>query len=319
MTYSAKSTGPWKHTPTSPPTPSAWLLLFRCQDEWLVQGVFDALDHPELLRELAGASEYGNEMEVVRDDPSLAVLHRGLSSHSPEWLTARDIWFARYQARLSPYLVAPQVAHVFTFSHCQLLDPLCTFKAAAGGPCPLPADQEWPVCGYCNSQMVMVGVLDFRQFTAVNVPRGSLVLHGCPECSLCADRETWSVCWLREGVPLTIHGDINQEVSLGTRWLVTEYPTPTMDALDRLFPRTRASVGERATYLNFACSADKVGGHANWIQGDEDFKRDYPTGDYVFIGQMTGDDESLCRWDSPVVYLMYSPTTGETIASLQSF
>lgn len=307
------------HTPTTPTTPAAWLLLLRCQDQWLVQGVYDSPDDPELLREYAEGPEYDNEMRIVRDDPGLAVLHHGLFTHTPAALTARDNWFWRYQSRLAPYLIAPRVAQVFTFSAGKLVDPLSTFKAKPGGPCPLPAWREWPLCGYCNSKMVMVGVLDFRQFEEVKVPRGSLVLHGCPECAFCADRETWSVNWLIEGEPLQIHGDINQEVEIGTRWRATEYPTPTMEQLDQLFPRVGTRASERAPWLNFSCPSEKVGGHAHWIQEEEDFKKEYPDDSYVYIGQMTGEDESLRNWDTPIVYLMHSPTTGQTIASLQSF
>jgi hypothetical protein len=306
-----------QHTSTRPPTPAAWLLLLRCQDQWLVQGVYDSPDDPELLRQYAEAPQYDNEMQIVRDDPSLAVLHHGLSTHTPAGLTARDNWFGRYQRRLTLYLVTPRVAQVFTFSAGKLVDPLSSFKAKPGGPCPLPRGVAWPLCGYCQTKMVMVGVLDFRQFEEVKVPRGSLVVHGCPQCAFCADRETWSVNWLIEGEPLDIHGDMNQEVEIGTRWWATEYPTPTFTELDQLFPRNTPAY-ESAPWLNFSCQAEKVGGHPNWIQEEDDFKKEYPDDSYLYIGQMTGEDESLRGWDSPVVYLMYSTRTGETIASLQS-
>jgi hypothetical protein len=308
-----------EHSSTVPTPPAAWLLLLRCQDKWLVQGVYDTPDDPELLREQASCLEYGNELRIVRDDPSLAVLHHGLWIHTPASLNARDNWFLRYQSQLAPYLFDPRVAQVFTFSTGKLLDPRSTFKSIPGGPCPLPQGATWPVCGFCDSKMVLVGVLDFRQFDAVKMPRGSLVLHGCPECGLCANRETWSVHWLLAEEPLEIHGDLNVNVELGTPWLVSEYPTPEFAVLDKIFRTGGSSPAESAPYLNFACPTDKVGGHANWIQGEDDFRAEYPNATYLYIGQMTGEDESLRRWDSPIVYLMYSPDTGETIASLQSF
>jgi hypothetical protein len=160
--------------------------------------------------------------------------------------------------------------------------------------------------------MVMVGELDFRSYAEVAVPRGSLVLHGCPACCLCADEETWSVHWLVEGESLEIHGDATAQVLLGTRWYVTEYPTPEFEEFP---PETGSLAAEGTIYFNFVCGTDKVGGHLFWIQGATE---EMDPG-LVYIGQMTGEDASLIKWDSPIVYLFYAPETQRTIAWLQSF
>jgi hypothetical protein len=298
------------HRLTTPAPPEAWLLLFRSDDGWRVCGEYESPDHPELLQQRASFLEHGHEMQIVRDDPALDVLHDGLWLSKPVDLRVRDNWFLRHAAALEPYLVEPRVATAFTYSPGKLTDPLCTFKADTAGPCPLPKGTPWPECGSCNTPLVMVGVLDFRGFTEIPVRRGSLVLHGCPSCGLCADEETWSLHWLLEGAPLDLHGDPSAEVQLGTRWQITEYPTPEWQELKAIETLRH----ERSMYLNFVSSFDKVGGHVYWIQGDE-----FVNTPYVYIGQMTGEDESLRYWDSAVVYLMYSFQTGKTIASLQSF
>ncbi len=306
------------HRLTTPATPEAWLLLLRCQQAWLVHGVFDAPDSPELLQRHTDSLRFGNDLRIVRDDPALAVVHSGLSAHTPSWLRARDNWFLRYAAQLEPYLVDARIAQAFTFEKGKLSDPLSSFKAKRGGPCPLPRGTPWPACRFCSTPMVMVGVLDFRQFTEVCVPKGSLVVHGCPQCGFCADEETWAVHWLVEGEPVELHGDANADIEVGRRWWITDYPTPPFAELDELGESLRkpgSSRKEQALYFNFTATCDKVGGQVFWIQDDHEFADT----DFVFIGELTGDDESLCRWDSPVVYLMYSPTTGKTIASLQSF
>lgn len=308
------------HVRTLPPPPDAWLVVREClhvkntatHSRFTVFGVFDAPDSPAAL---ACAAEYQDDEHrtiIVPDAPDLPFPRDGFWCDSPAGIRSRDIWFERHAASLEPYLVDPRTAQVFTYACGKLTDPLCTFRPikGIGCPCPLPAGVPWPTCRFCNTDMVTVGGLDFREFRDVAVPSGSVVVHGCPACGFCGNEETWSVHWLRVGEPLTIHGDMNADVELGTRWLVTEYPTPLDDEL-----RTGPLAGERAIYRNFNCPAPKVGGHAGWIQGDETLENDL----FVFIGQLTGEDESLHLWDSPMVYLLYAPQTGKTIASLQSY
>jgi hypothetical protein len=288
------------------------------QEDWLVYGVFDRPDSPKLLADRVDVESYDNVVRIVRDDPSLDVVYHGLSTHTPSWLRARDNWFLRYQTKLEPYLIDPRVAQVFTFAKGKLSDPLSSFKAARGGPCPLPRGAPWPACGFCSTPMAMVGVLDFREFSEVSVPKGSLVVHGCPACPFCADEETWAIHWLIEGEPYELHGDLNAIVEVGTRWWVTEYPTPdpeTCEELEKSLPKSGSDLEEWSLFENFSSLTDKVGGHEFWIQRDDKFTD--PS--YVFIGQMTGGEESLIGWDSPIIYLMYSPKTGKTIAWLQSF
>jgi hypothetical protein len=306
------------HRLTTPATPEAWLLLLRCQQEWLVYGVYDAPDHPELLQSRADALKDGCELRIECDDPALVVVHHGLSTHTPSWLRARDNWFLRYSSQLEPYLVDPRTAQAFTFETGKMSDPLSSFKPKRGGPCPLPRGTPWPACRFCSTPMVTVGVLDFREFTEVRVPKGSLVVHGCPACGFLGNEETWAVHWLIEGEPLDIHGDATADVDVGTRWWITDYPTPPGLALEELEESLRnpgSFLKEQSLYFNFTTSFDKVGGHVFWIQDDDELADT----SCVFIGELTGDDESLRSWDSPVVYLMYSPTTGKTIASVQSF
>jgi hypothetical protein len=297
------------HRLTTPTPPAAWLLLLRSDGHWLVHSAHEAPDHPDLLRERESCLEHGHEVQVLRDDPALEVVHHGLSTRRPVDLCVRDNWFLRHAAALEPHLNQPRVATAFTFAPGKLDDPLCTFKAGPGGPCPLPKGTPWPACGYCETPLVMVGVLDFRDLQEIAIPHGSLVLHGCPSCGLCADEPTWSLHWLLVGDPFELHGDANATVQLGTPWHIAEYLTPTWQALESI----ESLRSEQAVHQNFVSFFDKVGGHPFWLQGDP-----FAGTPLTFIGQMTGEDESLSFWDSAVVYLMYSPATGETIASVQS-
>src|SRR5205085_7546533 len=112
-----------------------------------------------------------------------------------------------YESIFDPHLREPRIAQVFTYSPGQLLDPLTTHKSSAAGPFVFPQGAAWPVCGFCQARMAFLGVLDFREYRAVPVPRGSLALHVCNECGACADRETWSLTWIKEDQPIEIRGD----------------------------------------------------------------------------------------------------------------
>ena len=302
-----------------PTPPDSWLFVRRYPELSPKSGrpmsqAFGIFEDPNSAEALACFAEFFDPeypLTTERDEPALQVSHYGFWCHSPAELRSRDIWFERHAAKLERYLVDPRTAQVFTYARGNLASPLSTYRPIGHGacPCPLPAGAPWPQCRFCQTNMVTVGVLDFHSFREFSFPGRSLVLHGCPACGFCANEETWSVHWLREDEPFTLHGDIESEVELGTPWLVTEYPRPPYDEFEE-----NAMGDETDSYVNFSCPTTKIGGHPAWIQGDE--TRDTP---FVYIGQMTGEDESLYRWDSAIVYLLYSPQTGETLASVQSY
>jgi hypothetical protein len=311
------------HRPTTPAPPAAWVVIqdyhFSNARSGLsttrkVIAAFPRPDDRDLqdLVEKEKANSPG-AIAVEPDHPGLAVTHYGIRIQSPCWLTCRDIWFQRHASILEPHLRDPQVARVLTFSPGEVHDPLISHKSSATGPFAFPRGAAWPMCRLCHSRMAFLGALDFRDFRAVPVPRGALVLHACQNCGVVADPEAWTLTWIKEGEPVQILGDGRQQVLVGTPWSATEYPRPAD------YPKGLTDCGyfldEDSIYLNFSCFADKIGGHVFRIQGH--YVDDAPPTDsrghpMIYIGQFIGSPDVEIG-DGGIAYLYYSPTTEETV------
>jgi hypothetical protein len=312
-----------KHKATLPTPPEAWLVVHQFGALEKVIGAFRSpsdLELLEMVQEEAN-SRFSVPTRVVRDDPSLEVSHYGCIIRNPYWLTARDNWFQRYERVLADHLRDPRVAHVYTFAPGRLTDPLATHKSSRDGPFPFPRGAAWPECGFCHHPLGFLGVMDFRGFTDVQVPHGSLVLHVCTECGVCADRETWATTWIREGTAVEILGNTDSDVLAGTTWDVTEYPTPA------IYPEELVQGGpflkEHSIYFNFACFADKRGGHVFWAQHENRLHDEHSfvsdTGEpLTYIGQFVSSPD-IEIGDCGIAYLLYSPRTGETVMYPQCF
>lgn len=302
-----------KHQPTQPQPPEAWLLLADYGNGPKVVGAFPSPDDPRL--EAMAKEKFIFNPSVVLDHPSLKVTCYGLGINNPSWLTARDNWFERYAEILEPRLTDPKVSQVFTFEPGKLEDPLMTHKSTANGPFPFPLGKPWPKCGICRNELGFFGVLDFRDYEAVRVPKGSLVTHACTECGV--DMHTSQTTWINENEPIAILGDRDTPILVGKRWRATEYPTLA------IYSNELVSDGqfleESSIYFNFSCFANKVGGHVFRIQGHYgDIIPDSNGEPMVYIGQLL-DSPDIVIGDCGVAYLYYSPSTGETVMYPESF
>jgi hypothetical protein len=308
-----------KHQRTTPKTPEAWLLVRQGH----AIGAFPSAFDPELLAMRRKERDPGNPFTVVRDEPSLRVNYYGLGIQNPSWLTARDNWFERYSDILESHLRDPAQATVYTLAPGRLTDPLMTHKSSRKGPFPFPRGKEWPRCGFCDSQLAFLGVLDFRSSSYPNLPPGSVVLHVCTECGVCADREAWSLTWIKEGDELQILGDSSNPVLVGTPWQATEYPLPMSGLRPEDLVDNGPFLGECSIYFNFSCFADKVGGRVFWIQHEE---RLFDENSFIseqgepmiYIGQFVGSPD-IEIGDCGLAYLLHSPRTGEIVMYPQWF
>ncbi len=305
-----------RHRRTIPTPPDAWLVVQGRS----VLGAFPTRDDPE-LQAMLRESHLESSASVLLDHPSVQVLHYAIVPSNPSWLTARDNWFERHWALLEPHLRDPWTATVYTFAPGKLIDPLLSHKSSKDGPFAFPRGKEWPRCGFCNSRLGFLGALDFRRAADRRLPRGSLVLHVCTECGTCADREAWSITWIKEDDEIDILGDPTKPILVGTPWDVTEYPLPEPG------PSTEelaaALSGESGFINNFSCLTDKVGGHVFWIQTEDGrcINEDSFISDegepMTYIGQF-GDSPDIEIGDGGIAYLLYSRRTGETIMYPQS-
>src|SRR5262245_38243168 len=169
-----------KHQPTIPSPPPAWLVAQRYSEtgRLSVVGAFPSRNDTELLAMEKAQRQIG-PTEILLDQPSLEVYGYGITIANASWLTVRDNWFQRYASVLEHHLRDPAIAQVFTFDTNRLPDPLTTHKSSPRGPFPLTKGVTWPRCGFCDTEMAFLGLLDFREFQSVAMPNGSLVLHVC--------------------------------------------------------------------------------------------------------------------------------------------
>src|SRR5262249_40708084 len=184
-------------------------------------------------------------------------------------------------------------------------------KSSATGPFAFSRGVAWPSCRVCQRRMAFLGTLDFRDYRAVPVPRGALVLHVCKECGVVADPEAWTLTWIKEGELVEILGNGKQQVLVGTPWSATEYPSLAN------YPHELTDSGyfldEDSICLNFPCFADKIGGHVFRNQGH--YVNDAPPTDsrghpMVYIGQFIASPDVEIG-DGGIAYIYYSPATGE--------
>jgi hypothetical protein len=310
-----------KHRPTVPTPPEAWLVVTEYNK---VIGAFPARDDAGLLAMVKENAESGHPVSLMLDHPSLKVSYDQITIENASWLTARDNWFRRHQKVLERHLRDPRTAQVFTLAPGTLSDPLVTHKSFVEGPFPFPKGKPWPKCGLCNHRLGFFAVLDFRRYSEIPLPGGSLVLHVCTECGVVSDREAWTVTWIKEDDEIEVMGDANKPVFVGTRWEATEYPLPgTRTRAEDLVERGRFLDEGSSIYLNFSCFADKIGGHAFWIQNLEG---QYQGNTFVsetgvrlsYIGQFR-DSPDMEIGDLGLAYILYSQETGETIMDPHSF
>src|SRR5262249_2644186 len=146
---------------------------------------------------------------------------------------------------------------------------------------------------------------------------GTLVLHVCTKCGVCADPEAWAVTWIKEDDEIVIHGDLTKPVYLGSAWQATDYATTLTYPAELV--ESGPFLNECAVYTLFTCWADKVGGHIFWIHKYEDETPIDSAGNrMLYIGHFVGS-EDIEIGDCGIAYLFYSPGTSETVMYPQWF
>lgn len=308
-------------TRTIPTPPPAWLAVYCYSDgERRVGEILESPCDEKLLSHLSHLAQLAKDhasgypsLLIIRDDPSLDVLHSGITIQNPACLTARDNWFVRYGRVVEPYLRDAKRADVFTFAPGELADPFSTFKSSANGPFPIRKGASPPICELCQAQQAFIGVLDFRNGGKGGIPHGSLVFHGCSACGVMSSH---SFYWLEESdaVELCCIEPASQ-VLVGTRWKVVDYLTPC--TYPEEITSDSAFLREREIFQNFSVIGDKVGGHLFWIQG-ENIPIDSTGRPMTFIGQFTGSRD-VAIGDAGLAYIFYSFYTGETEFVFQDY
>ena len=292
-----------------PGTPDPWLAVIAPGREDYVIRIADseqAVDIPRLKKEWIIRIQSGDEIVVVKDNPSLRVHYRsslycvGDLQEGPVQLAARRNWFLRYKHILDPHLANPLPTLVHFYERRPLEDPLCTMRSTRDGPFLFPKDADWPRCGNCGEPMAFIGTLDFREYRRigglVRLPEGSLVLHGCDRCTIpCTDDKSTSLTWITSEMPLGLRAATDQygdAVEVGRAYQTIEFPTPALYAED--LSDDADFLKESAIYQNFTCPLDKVGGHLRWIQSDET-PCDGNGNPMQFVGQFTGSRDVQTR------------------------
>jgi hypothetical protein len=302
---------------TTPQPPDAWLAIYKsAYGADRVRAILMSPTDSQITNLQEEARKLGPDiaiLEIVRDSPSLKVVHSGISIYNSACLTARDNWFNRYPTILAPHIESPRRTRVFTFSPGEASDPLQTQKSSKQGPFPLGKGKAWPMCILCGTQMGFLGLLDFRNSTLVSAPNGSLVFHACEQCGI---EESHSAAWVLATDGFEIVGrQKTSAVLIGSAWETTDFLTPFIYpeeiSNDTLF------VQERGIYQNFVCFGDKIGGHIYWIQGDCTPKDSHGR-PMRFIGQFT-ESNDVEIGDHGLAYIFYSAETNETEIVIQGF
>lgn len=312
-----------------PHAPASWLAVMSPGKEDRVVAVAAnqwELRLADLKKRCMAWIQLGHRIVPMPDAPSLKVVFSsglfscGYIEVSPAHLSARKNWFLRYRHILEPHLRDPLPALVFCYEPRPLEDFLCTMRSTRDGPFPFPKNADWPRCGYCNEPMAFIGVLDFREYHRVGrgqVPVGSLVLHGCDQCTIpCSDPESTALTWITTSDDLQIwETEKSGSIEVGVPWETIEFPCPAYygEELsdDPDFKK------EHDIYSNFACPLNKIGGHLLWVQSDNT-PTDRDGKPMQYIGQFTATrDEDL--GDGGIVYIFYSAETRETKAVLQYY
>jgi hypothetical protein len=170
--------------------------------------------------------------------------------------------------------------------------------------------------------MAFIGVLDFREYQLVgpvpNVPKGSLVLHGCEQCGVASSDDSISITWTNSGQELDLRGRDDSEVGsieVGMAYATVEFETPAYHAKE--LSDDPGFLKEWGICHNFACPLNKVGGQLQWIQSDET-PVDRKGHQMEYIGQfISSRDVEL--GDSGIVYVFFSGQTKETKVILQYY
>jgi hypothetical protein len=307
--------------------PEAWLAVMSPGREDYVVAVAGSekeLDILQLKKDKVNWINLGHDIVAVKDSPSLRVQYQGgfwWNDEDPAQLAARKNWFLRYQAILEKHLKDPLPALVQFYKRGRPDDLLCTMRSTKSGPFPFPKGADWPRCRHCLERMAFVGVLDFRDYHRIGqaaIPDGSLVLHGCNECSIpCLDNESTSLKWLTPDQQIELQGTsgAGEDVELGVTWETMEFPTPAFYPEE--LSADPAFLKEDSIYEYFACPLNKVGGHLRWIQGDYT-PTDRKGNPMKYIGQFTGTKD-VELGDAGILYLFFSDETGETDSVLQYY
>lgn len=311
-----------------PNAPDAWLAVISPGTEDYVHNVAETktkLNMAEQRRQCINWINLGHNVVAMQDSPSLRVYYKGglwcCGTDSPAQLTARKNWFLRYRALLERHLRDPLPAIVHFFERRIPDDLFCTMRSTEAGPFPFPKNADWPQCGHCKERMAFIGVLDFRNYHRIGkarVPQGSLVLHGCDQCTIpCSDDESTSLTWITPEQTLELWGrEKMASIDVGVPRDTIEFPTPSYSEAPELTNDPEFSK-EHGFYLNFSCPLNKVGGHIHWIQNPR-VPVDRNGNAMSYIGQFTGTHDVELA-DGGMVYVFFSDETRETKAILQYY
>jgi hypothetical protein len=313
-------------------SPDPWLAVIAPgREDYVIQiaSSEQAVDMTRLKKEWIIWIDSGDEIVAVKDAPTLRVHYcgglycDGDLQASLAHLAARRNWFLRYKQILDPHLANPLTTLVQFYERRPLEDLICTMRSTGVGPFPFPRKAEWPRCGGCGEQMAFIGSMDFRGHrsigAAANVPDGSLVLHGCNRCTIpCSNENATSLTWITSDMSLELRagtGHNSDAIEVGRAYETIEFLTPAFYAKDLSDDADFSK--EWGIYHNFACPLNKVGGHLNWIQGEET-PCDKNGNPMQFVGQFLGSRD-VELGDSGIVFVFFSEKTRETKAVLQCY
>lgn len=265
-------------------------------------------------------SRYAADHIVARDAPELPVTGRYelASSATPAGLKAREIWFQRFREVLRDALPAPRRALVFLLEERMPCQPFRTFVAHLKED----AASNRPSCPECGRPYDVAILLNFiHHGLPFRLPAASLFLYTCREDHW--DLDAWAEMWLERADAINRATFVLKEAQTclsGPPVWVTEYETRAVDedAFDtsaEAWPRFSDSWEKR--YRLFALQTTKAGGVPGWIQGS-DVPNDKAGNPMHFIGQVAST-EFLEMGDSGILYLFYSPETGETRRVMQFY
>jgi len=264
--------------------------------------------------------DFSTDYRVVRDSPDLPVIgSNGLAAEiTPCGLKAREIWFQRYREVIGPGLPPARRSLLFLRETRLPCHPLRTFAAQIQED----AAFKRPVCAGCGQPCGIAVHLNLTHHRLpFRVPAASLLLYTCTEHN--AQAECWHGAWLDREKAVRHNMKILKQATAcesGVPVWVTEYENDKVDkeAFDRNAPAwPRFSDSREKDYDMFAFKGTKLGGAPGWVQSPR-VPKDRNHQRMEFLAQISST-EFLEMADSGILYLFYSPETGETSKVVQFY
>jgi hypothetical protein len=257
--------------------------------------------------------DFSTDYSVVPDSPDLPVIgsNRLAAQCTRSGLKAREIWFQRYRDVIGPGLPPARRSLLFLKESRQPRHPLRTFVAQIAKDAPF----QRPACPDCGEPCDIAAHLNMtRHRLPFRVPAPSMLLYTCTEHN--AQAECWHEAWLDRAEAVHHNVQILKHAiacESGVPVWVTEYEDDKVDqaVFDRHAPAwPRFNDSQERWYGIIALQGTKIGGAPGWIQPpyvpkDQNLQR------MELLAQIAST-EFLEMADSGILYLFYSPETGET-------